>query len=169
MPQAMRLAELNEADRGAFVAALGAIFEDSPWVAEQAWPECPFASVGALHQAMCEAVARAGPEAQLALLRAHPELGSRRPLTASSQQEQRGAGLLDAGESVAEALARRNRSYRERFGFPYIVAVKGMSPEAILADLEARLANSAETEFETALRQVYRIARFRLDDLLDEN
>src|SRR4051812_36931638 len=120
----MTLAELNACDRTGFVDTLGSVFEASPWVAERTWPERPFAGVDQLHAAMVHTVDRATEEEQLRLLRAHPDLGTRLRMSDASVSEQAGAGLdrLAAGEF--ETLQRLNVAYREKFGFPFLFAVK---------------------------------------------
>ena len=153
-------------DRDAFVAALGWVFEDSPWAAERAWGRRPFGSPAGLHRAMADAVAAASPEEQLALIRAHPDLGTRARLSAASEGEQAGAGLdrLNAGEF--DRLQRLNAAYREKFGFPFLYAVKGSGKLQILAALETRLGGTPEAERSIALAQIYRIAQFRLESTL---
>jgi 2-oxo-4-hydroxy-4-carboxy-5-ureidoimidazoline decarboxylase len=162
----MTLAELNADTRERFVAAVGWIFEDSPWVAERTWPHRPFASVDALHAAMSGEMAAADRAEQLALLRAHPDLGTRARMSDASTGEQTGAGLdrLTAGEFAR--LQQMNADYRQKFGFPFLFAVKGSTKHDMVAALERRLRASVEDEFEEALRQVSRIARFRLDELI---
>jgi 2-oxo-4-hydroxy-4-carboxy-5-ureidoimidazoline decarboxylase len=162
----MTIAELNACDRDAFVEALGWIFEASPWVAERAWARRPFASLEALHQAMIDVVQQASEPEQLALLCAHPDLGTRTRISDASTGEQRGAGLdhLDAAEY--DRLRRLNNEYRRRFGFPFLFAVKGSTKEDVLIALEARVGRSRDEELTEALRQVYRIAGFRLEDVL---
>ena len=162
----MTLAELNADNREQFVAAVGSIFEDSPWVAERTWPHRPFASVDALHAAMSGEMAAADRTEQLGLLRAHPDLGTRARMSDASTGEQTGAGLdrLTAGEFAR--LQQMNADYRQKFGFPFLFAVKGSTKHDIVAALERRLRASVEDEFEEALRQVSRIARFRLDELI---
>jgi OHCU decarboxylase len=152
-------------DRAAFVDAVGWVFEHSPWVAERTWEERPFTTPAALHSAMVEVVARASAAEQLALIRAHPDLGARVCMTAASEGEQTGAGLdrLDAGEF--DQLRRLNSAYRETFGFPFIYAVKGASKGDILAALESRLAADPGSERAGALSQIYRIAQFRLETI----
>jgi|KBSMisStandDraft_5_1062788.scaffolds.fasta_scaffold178155_1 2-oxo-4-hydroxy-4-carboxy-5-ureidoimidazoline decarboxylase len=162
----MTLAELNARDRDAFVAALGWIFEDSPWVAERAWARRPFVSVEALHQAMIDVVQQASEPEQLALLRAHPDLGTRGRISDASTGEQRGAGLDRLGREEDASLQRLNDEYRRRFGFPFLFAVKGSTKEDVLTALEARVGRSRDEELIEALRQVYRIAGFRLEDVL---
>ena len=166
----MTLAELNALDRTRFTALLGGVFEHSPWAAECAWEQAPFASVEALHAAMCAVVDAAGDDAALQLLRAHPQLAGRAAvrgeLTEASTREQRGAGLDQCTPEEYERLQRLNAAYEERFGFPFILAVRGHSRDSILADMERRLGNTREAEFAQALQQVRRIAALRLHDMI---
>ena len=160
----MTIAELNSFDRSRFVAVLGSIFEDSPWVAERAWEQRPFASVEQVHAAMVAAVHAASRAEQLALLRAHPDLGTRARMSDASTGEQAGAGLDRLTPAEFERLQRLNGAYRKKFGYPFLFAVKGSTTPQILAALEARAARGPEEEFAEALRQVARIAHFRLQD-----
>ena len=164
----LRIADVNSMDRAAFVAALGAVFERSPWVAERAFAHRPFTSVDALHAAMVAAVDAASEEDRLALLRAHPRLAGRAAiasdLTPESAREQRGAGLDRCTPQQFAALCELNARYDARFDFPFILAVKGRDVEGILSALRTRVAHSQAQEMAEALRQVARIARFRLED-----
>lgn len=161
---------LSALPREAFVARLEGVFEHSPWIAARAWARRPFASVDALHQAMLDVLDRAGAEEQLALICAHPELAGKEAaagtLTSASTNEQRGAGLDQCSPDELARLRRLNAAYRERFGFPFVIAVKGLSRYQIMDAAEARLANAREVEFGTCLREIGKIARFRLDVLL---
>lgn len=159
----MTIDETNGLSRRDFVDALGWIFEDSPWVADRAWFRLPFRTRAALHEAMVDEVSRATPEERLALLRAHPDLGARVGMSDASAGEQSGAGLDRLSLEEREQLLRLNREYREKFGFPFLYAVKGSTPRDILRALEERLGNGQEDEYREALRQVYRIAWFRLE------
>jgi len=158
----MILAELNALDCHAFVNAIGWVFEDSPWVAERAWKGRPFASEEALHAAMVARVEAAPFDEKLCLLRAHPDLGVRARMSVASVAEQAGAGLEALTREEFHQLQSWNAEYREKFGFPFLYAVKGSTKLDILKALERRLGSSPEEEFEEALRQVYRIAGFRL-------
>jgi 2-oxo-4-hydroxy-4-carboxy-5-ureidoimidazoline decarboxylase len=140
--------------------------EDSPWVAERAWGRRPFASLEALHQAMIDVVQQASESEQLALLRAHPDLGTRARISDASTGEQRGAGLDRLNADEYGRLQRLNDEYRRRFGFPFLFAVKGSTKEDVLTALEARVGRSRDEELTEALHQVYRIAGFRLEDVL---
>lgn len=162
------LATLNDADQSAFVDALGGVYEHSPWVARQAWHERPFDSVDALADAMGAVVEDASRDAKLELLRAHPDLGDQTEMTDASEAEQAAAGLDQLSREQYEAFQRLNDRYREQFGFPFIMAVEGATPDAIQAAMERRVENDPETEFRTALDEVHEIARLRLDDLVAE-
>ena len=167
----MTLVELNALDREAFVARLGGVFEHSPWVAEAAWAKRPFASVDALHSAMAGIVRDAGEARQLVLVRAHPELAGkamvRSELTADSKSEQSGAGLTQCSAEEFARLQDLNRTYTLKFGFPFILAVKGYDRAGIIECFAARLDNDRATEFAEALAQIARIARLRLEALIE--
>jgi 2-oxo-4-hydroxy-4-carboxy-5-ureidoimidazoline decarboxylase len=167
----MRLAAINALDRDAFVALLGGVFEHSPWVAAASWDMRPFASTDALHAAMVAAVDRLGETRQLKLLRAHPELAGkaaiRGKLTDDSAQEQAGAGLDRCSPEELARLQALNAAYNTKFGFPFIVAVKGLDRAGIIQQFATRLEHDPATEFREALAQVARIARLRLTALIE--
>lgn len=160
------LAALNSMDRGAFVATLGGIYERSPWVAEKATGSRPFASRDALEHRMQEIVLAAGRAQQLELLRMHPALGTRLALSGYSRAEQADAGLQKASADERAELERLNGEYERKFGFPFILAVRNADLGTILASCRARIGADADAEFNESLRQVFRIAGFRLADLL---
>lgn len=160
------LDRVNAMDRVAFVAAFGGVYERSPWVAEAAWDSRPFADRDALERAMREAVERAGPERQLELLKRHPALGTRRELAGFSRDEQAGAGIQDADARSRAELAELNGAYERRFGHPFILAVRGATVGDILESCRRRTTADAAGEFAESLRQVFRIAGFRLADLV---
>jgi 2-oxo-4-hydroxy-4-carboxy-5-ureidoimidazoline decarboxylase len=173
MNQTISLAALSALAQRDFVAHLGDVFEHSPWIAERAWAARPFASIDALHAAMLAVLAAASQPEQLALIRAHPELAGKEPtegqMTAASTGEQRGAGLDQCSPAELARLRELNAAYRARFGFPFVIAVKGLTRWQIMAAMEARLGNEAATEFRTCLAEIGKIARFRLDARLDED
>jgi 2-oxo-4-hydroxy-4-carboxy-5-ureidoimidazoline decarboxylase len=157
-------------DERAFVARFGAVFEHSPWVAERAWRARPFASLDALHGAMMEAVSAAGKDAQLALVRAHPELAGREArdgeLTAHSFGEQGRLGFTRLTRDEVEEMKKLNDAYREKFGFPCIVALRlHASRDSVMQEMRRRLTNDAATELSNALQQIGHIARGRLEKL----
>lgn len=147
--------------RAEFLARYGGVYEHSPWVAEACWP--PPQDLPAAMRAVVDAAPR---ERKLALIRAHPELASRTKMAEASVKEQSGVGLDQCTPDEFAAFQRLNAAYNARFGFPFIYAVKGATRAQILAAFEARLGNDPETEFETAIAQIHRIAGFRLADLL---
>ncbi|MBS0542920.1 MAG: 2-oxo-4-hydroxy-4-carboxy-5-ureidoimidazoline decarboxylase [Proteobacteria bacterium] len=164
------LAELSRLPQAEFVARLEGIFEHSPWIAERAWSAEPFGTIDALHAAMCLVVDTACKNEQLGLICAHPELAGKEAeagtLTTASTGEQRGAGLDQCSKEELQRLRDLNKAYRERFGFPFVVAVKGLTRHQIMDRVEARLSNDRDTEFRTCLREIGKIARFRLDAIL---
>ncbi len=166
----MNLSTLNQLSKPAFVATLGAIFEHSPWVAEGAYAAKPFADIEALRTAMVKVVDEAGLDRQLALIRAHPDLAGKAALagelTAESTSEQKGAGLDRLTAEEFAKFHRLNDAYKAKFDFPFILAVRGHDKHSILAAFETRLLNDAESERAEALRQIARIAGFRLADLI---
>ncbi len=163
---------LNRSGAAEFVDRLGGIFEHSPWVPEAVLAQRPFASKTALHQAMCEAVRAAPASRRLELLRAHPELAGKQArrgeLTAASTREQAGAGLDACSAAELEKIARLNQAYREAFDFPFIIAVTGLDRFQIIAAMERRLGNNRDVEFDTALGEVEKIARIRIEQTIDD-
>lgn len=164
------LAELSALPQAAFVARLDGIFEHSPWIAERAWAARPFATVDQLHGAMLAVLDAADDDERLGLICAHPELAGKEAeegtLTTASTGEQRGAGLDQCSKEELQRLRDLNAAYRERFGFPFVIAVKGLSRYQIIDAVEARRHNDRATEFAACLREIGKIARFRLDALL---
>ena len=161
--------QVNALSADDFTATFGDVAEHSPWVAEAAARGRPFADHEALVAAFVAAVRSAAPNAQLALLRAHPDLADRAAiagdnLAAESRREQAGAGLDRLTRAEFARFGGLNTRYRERFGFPFIFAVKGATKEEIMTAFEQRIANTAATERALALANVERILRFRLDD-----
>jgi len=167
------LSQLNSMDAAQFVQVLGGIYEHSPWVAEQAATQRPFASAEALATAMRNAVDTAGIEPQLKLVRAHPELAGkaavRGELTAESTREQSGAGLNLCTPEEFARLQALNTQYNETFGFPFILAVRGYDRHGIIENFSKRVENDRDTELRTSLEQIHRIAGFRLTDLIAAN
>ena len=170
---ALSLQYLNSAAEHGFVAALSGVFEHSPWVPQRVAALRPFSSARELLGALCAAVDRATPEEQMALIRAHPELAGRAAirgeLTQQSEREQRGAGLAACSPEEFAHLHALNAQYRARFGFPFILAVRGHTRDSVIAALEARTHNTLERERAVALEQIDRIAALRLGDLLGES
>ena len=159
------ISQLNSLSLEPFIQLVGPVFEQSPWIAQAAWPKRPFASAAALHGALCEIVRESDDERKLALIRAHPDLVGRVVLTSESANEQASAGLdrLDAGE--IELFRRSNAAYRGKFGFPFVICARLNRKQAILESFERRLKNSREEEINAALAEIFKIAELRLQDL----
>jgi 2-oxo-4-hydroxy-4-carboxy-5-ureidoimidazoline decarboxylase len=160
------LSQLNGMTPEEFVRVAGPVFERSPWIAERACRERPFASVDALHAAMVEVTRNASPEEQLSLIRAHPDLVGQAVLTAESRGEQAAAGLIELSPDERAAFDRYNREYQARFGFPFVICARLNKKDAILEAFPQRLQNSPERERETALEEIAKIARLRLENLI---
>lgn len=162
----MALEEVNSLAKPEFVARLGGVFEHSPWIAERAWQRRPFRSVAELHRAMLDAVV--SREEKLQLARAHPELAGSETLTVDSTSEQARLGFNRLSKTELEEMKRLNRSYREKFGFPCIVALRlHADRQSVMREIERRLANDADTELANAFEQIGHITRARLEKLLD--
>jgi N-carbamoyl-L-amino-acid hydrolase len=173
----LSLAALNAASRAEFGAALEGTYEHSPWIAERAWDARPFATLAALKLACVRVVRDAGREAQLRLIRAHPELAGKamvaKTLTAESTNEQGKAGLTECTPAEFARIQQLNADYNARFGFPFILAVRGprgtgLHKREIIATFERRLANHPDYERAEALRNIHRIAEIRLADKFGE-
>ena len=165
-----KLSDLNAASQADFVAALGNIFEYSPWIAEHAAAARPFAGVKALFAAMKDVVDRAPAEARLALIKGHPDLANKTQraagLTDESNAEQNSAGLDRLSDAEFAAFERVNNAYRAKFGIPYIVCVRRHTKDSVLRDFERRLPNDAQTEMRTSIEEICRVAALRLDQLV---
>ena len=160
-------------DRAQFVERFGHVFEHSPWIAAAAFDAglpADAATAEGLHRALCAVLRAAQDDRKRALIDAHPDLAGRLAragaLTAESTGEQAGAGLDRLSDDEYDRFTALNAAYREKFGFPFIMAVKGCARADILAALEARIENTPEAEFATALTQIERIALLRLKDIL---
>lgn len=167
----MTLAEANALALSQFVERFGGVFEHSPWVAERAWEKRPFASVDALHATMAGAVSQAKLEEKLALICAHPELAGAQAkdgsLTPDSASEQGRLGFTALSRGEFLRVAELNRRYREKFGFPCIVALRLHADRAgVMAEMKRRLGNGPDLELRGALEQIGHIARGRLQKML---
>lgn len=161
---------INGMDRPAFVQKFGGIFEKSPWVAERAWDKRPFASLDAMHAAMVDVVKSAPLPSQLALLQSHPDLAGKEAqagvMTASSVSEQASAGLNALSKDEVTRISDFNAAYKQKFGFPFIIAVRMHTKEGIFFDFSRRLQNDTQTEYSNDLQNVYAITLLRLNTVL---
>jgi 2-oxo-4-hydroxy-4-carboxy-5-ureidoimidazoline decarboxylase len=159
---------LNRCSPADFVEQVGFAFEDSPWIAQAAAAKRPFADRAALHATMVNIVAAAGTGAQVALIAAHPDLAGRVAregrLTAASTSEQAGAGLAALTPEEIARFDADNGAYRERFGFPFVICAREHTKASILAALARRGTNERGTEIATALAEIAKIAKLRIED-----
>ncbi|WP_339382064.1 2-oxo-4-hydroxy-4-carboxy-5-ureidoimidazoline decarboxylase [Gloeocapsopsis dulcis] len=151
-----------------FVAALGWVFEGSPWVAAKAWANKPFTDVSSLHQSMVDVIREASDAEKLALVCAHPDLGAKAKMAEASVKEQAGVGLDRLSPEEYNKFHYLNQAYKEKFNFPFIVAVRNHTKESILVNFSQRLENSKETELQTVLSEIEKIALFRLQQVIDD-
>ena len=160
-------AQLNRMSQEDFTTALGEIWEETPEIANQAWHNKPFENVEALYRAMVAVVESMSETQQLALIKAHPDLGGKAKMAQASVQEQAGVGLDRLSESEYQRFQSLNQAYKDKFGFPFIIAVKNHTKESILSAFETRLQNSQEAEKREALTEISKIARLRLEAIID--
>nr|WP_217635410.1 2-oxo-4-hydroxy-4-carboxy-5-ureidoimidazoline decarboxylase [Evansella caseinilytica] len=156
-------------NKNEFTACIGGVFEHSSAIAEAAWQHRPFQSLHELDNRLITAMYQSEPSTKLALLRAHPDLGTRMEISTASMQEQKNAGLTNLTEEEYHRFSLLNKSYTEKFGFPFIMAVKGQDKITILKKIESRLSNSSDVEMATGLKEVSKIVRFRLEALIDSS
>jgi len=164
------ISEINALTAGEFTALLGGAYEHSPWIAEKAAKRRPFRSLEEVRDAMAEVVREASLEAQLELIRAHPDLAGKLArlgqLTPESTREQAAAGLDAMNASELQFMRAANQTYREKFGFPFIICARQHTKKSILAAIAGRLEHDAVQEMAAALQEIHRIAQLRLDDLI---
>jgi N-carbamoyl-L-amino-acid hydrolase len=169
----LTLSDLNAASQAQFTAMLDGVYEHSPWIAEAAWSRRPFATLAQLKHALVDVLREAGREAQLALIRAHPELAGKamvaKTLTAESTHEQGKAGLTACTPEEFEKLQRLNADYNAKFGWPFILAVRGprgagLGKQQIIATFERRVHNHPDFELAECVRNIHRIAEIRIND-----
>ena len=167
MSQTITISQLNQMSQGEFTAALKEIWEETPEIAQQAWHDKPFANIEALYRAMVAIVNGMNNEEQLALIKAHPDLGSKTKMAEASVQEQAGVGLDRLSKAEYQCFQTLNQAYKDKFDFPFIVAVKYHTKESILQAFETRLENSQKQEKQQALAEISKIARLRLESLVN--
>ena len=158
------LSDLNTMAEDEFTTALANIFEETPALARQTWSKRPFDSVETLHRSLVETMRSLETAAQLALIRSHPELGAKFAMSEDSSKEQEKAGLNDMTYHESNRLQMLSRAYTNKFGFPFVLAIKRQTINSILDIFEQRLNHSIEQEIEQALTEIEKIAWFRLID-----
>lgn len=163
--------EPGEMDRTEFLETFGHVFEHSPWIAENVWNDgldTRHDTAAGMHEVMCNEIRRADNEQKLELLLTHSELAcamSSPGMTNTTRGEQRLSGLDQCSAEEFAEFQRLNKAYREKFGFPFILAIKGYQRRQILEIFRNRMRHSVEDEFQAALAQVMKIAQFRLKDI----
>jgi OHCU decarboxylase len=160
------IARLNDLSHEEFTRVCGPVFEGSPWIAAETAALRPFADFEAVLRALCDRVRSSPVERQLELIRAHPDLAGRLPLTPESRREQSAAGLEALAPGEIERFRIANESYRNRFGFPFVICARLAQRDAILAAFEERLTHPREVEIRVALEEVFKIAALRLRDIV---
>lgn len=158
--------DANEFSREEFVSQFGWIFEHTPWVAEQAWELRPFPSVQFLHRAMVKLIEKSSKEEKLALIQAHPDLGTKMKLSTSSKIEQQQAGLDQLSPKEYERFIALNNKYVKKYGFPFVLAVRGHNKDSIYDAMKRRVKNKEDQEFNKALEEIYKISFFRLREMI---
>jgi len=162
------IANFNQKTQEEFVVVLGTIYEHTPEIAQKAWNYRPFADIATLYQKMVDIVSLMSIDEQLALIRAHPDLGSKVLMAEDSVKEQAGLGLDRLSPQEYEDFQLLNQTYKDKFGFPFIIAVKTQTKASILEEFERRLKNTREAEIASAIAQINKIALFRLLNLVEK-
>ena len=156
------IATLNQMSQTEFTEVLGSIFEHTPEIADEAWRSRPFADVQNLHQAMAAIVMAMNDAEKLKLICAHPDLGSKFKMAEASVQEQSTIGLDQLSAIEYDRFQNLNQAYKDKFSFPFIIAVRNHTKDSILAAFEKRLQNNLEVEKNQAIAEIIEIARWRL-------
>lgn len=159
-----KIDEINQTNHEEFMEITDGIFEHSPWIAKKAEKAKPFSSLQHLHQEMVTIVENSSYEEKLTLIKAHPNLGERVAMTTDSTKEQSGSGLQNLTPEEYEQFLSMNQLYMEKFGFPFILAVRGKDKHQIYQAMVSRFQNSDDIEFQTALAEIYKIAGLRLQE-----
>lgn len=159
--------QVNQMSQKEFVEAFGSVFEETPTIAQHAWESRPFTNAAQLHQQMLKIVNEMDQESQFAFIRSHPDLGSKAKMAEASVQEQSGAGLDRLTPEEFESFQQFNQAYKDKFGFPFIIAVKNHTKDSILNAFQHRLNNTVDAEIRQALLEIAQITRLRLFALIE--
>ncbi|PSB30231.1 2-oxo-4-hydroxy-4-carboxy-5-ureidoimidazoline decarboxylase [Chlorogloea sp. CCALA 695] len=161
------ITQLNQMSQEEFVNVLGTVFEHTPQIAQKAWNYRPFVDATQLHQKMVDVVSVMSIDEQLALIRVHPDLGSKALMAENSVEEQTGLGLDRLTAQEYDYFQLLNQAYKDKFGFPFIIAVKNHTKDSVLDEFERRLKNTVEVEIASAIAQINKIAWFRTLNLVE--
>ena len=156
---------LNNLNQGKFISLFGVIFEKTQWIAEKLFELKPFKNKDDLINKMIKIYESSSKDEILNILRSHPKLAVEKKLTEHSNQEQSRANLKNCTQEEFDEFTKLNSEYEKKFGFPFIMAVKGKDKIEILNNFRQRINNNIELEFEESKKQVKKIALFRLDEL----
>ncbi|MEK4066529.1 2-oxo-4-hydroxy-4-carboxy-5-ureidoimidazoline decarboxylase [Peribacillus sp. FSL R5-0717] len=161
------LNSINELNKAEFIEKLGWVYEHSPWIAERSWEYKPFISVEDLKQKMEVVVQNASLSEKLQLIKSHPDLAARIDMAEASVKEQSAAGLNSLSPDEYEEFHALNNQYKEKFGFPFIFAVRGSDKTVIKAEMKRRIGVDQANELKEAIKQIHLIASHRLSDFIN--
>jgi len=160
------LDKINNLSKSDFISTFGNVFEKTNWIAEKAYKTKPFNNMDKLFSMMMKIFENSKKENHLEILNAHPDLVVEKKLTDDSKKEQNNASLNECSDQEFKEFTRLNKDYKKKFGFPFIIAVKGKKKEEILDNFRQRITNNINSEFEEAKKQVKKIANFRLNEII---
>tara|TARA_B110000196_G_C20959794_1_gene573400 strand:- start:321 stop:812 length:492 start_codon:yes stop_codon:yes gene_type:complete len=160
------LDKVNNLSKSDFISTFGNVFEKTDWIAEKAYEKKPFNNVKELFSKMLEIFENSNKESHLKILNEHPDLAIEKKLTTDSKKEQNNANLNQCSDQEFKEFTTLNMNYKKKFGFPFIIAVKGKKKEEILDNFRQRITNNINSEFKEAKEQVKKIASFRLSKLI---
>ena len=158
--------KFNKLSKPEFISIFGNVFEKTEWIAERCYDSKPYNNIDELFLKMMEVFENAEKEKHLEILNAHPHLAVEKKLTEDSKNEQKNASLNQCTDEEFVEFKKLNEEYKKKFGFPFIVAVKGKNKEEILNSFRQRITNNINLEFEEAKKQVKKIANFRLSEII---
>ena len=165
----MSVNKINKLDKTDFISIFGNVFEKTEWIAEKTFTFQPFGQLNELTSKMIEIFENSNKEDLLKIFNLHPDLVIEKKMTHDSKKEQNNAQLNKCTDSEFEEFKKLNLNYKEKFNFPFIIAVKGKNKSIILNNFRQRITNNIDIEFEEAKKQVKKIANLRLDEILKNN
>ena len=158
--------KFNKLSKAEFISIFGNIFEKTEWVAEKCYESKPYSNTDELVSKMMKIFENIEKEKHLEILNSHPDLVVEKKLTEDSKNEQKNASLNQCNDEEFIEFKKLNEEYKKKFGFPFIIAVKGKNKEEILNSFRQRITNNINLEFEEAKKQVKKIASFRLSEII---
>ena len=158
--------KVNKLNKSDFISIFGNVFEKTEWIAQKSYDSKPYKNFEELFSKMVEIFENSNKESHIKILNAHPDLAVERKLTDDSKNEQKNASLNQCTNEEFVEFKKLNEEYKKKFGFPFIIAVKGNNKEEILNSFRQRITNNINLEFEEAKKQVKKIANFRLSEII---